>query len=77
MAIKKFQAVEVDWVDSMNTSGWSGYERSDLRCRSVGMLVERTADRVVLSLQMHKKSLSVGHIIEIPASAVKRVKKLK
>ena len=75
MTAKRLPAVEVEWIDSVGTSGWGKYERTDMRCRSVGMLYSRDKDRIVLCL--NQSAYSQGDYMEIPQSAIKRVTRLR
>jgi len=72
---KKKPAVEVEWIDSMGSSGWHELKNADLRCRTVGILYEKKKDRIVIA---QNESVHVyGDYIEIPVSAVKKIRKLK
>ena len=77
MSKKKTIPVCVEWIDSMGCAGWGDYTPSNMNCVSVGFLVEKNKDRVILALN---KSLHVGRhgdYMEIPLCAVKRIRKLK
>ena len=79
MAIKdkhpKTNPVIVRWIDSMKISGWTAYEASGMECTTVGHLVSKTKDRVVIA--MNRSTCGDGDFMEIPLVAVKSVKKLK
>ena len=79
MAIKdkhpKTQPVIVRWIDSMKASGWRDHEDSKMECTSVGHLVKRTKDRVVIA--MNRSHCGDGDYMEIPTCAIKSVKRLK
>ena len=70
--------VRVDWVDSTKSSGWREYEKTDLRCSSVGILVESDPDRVVIALSLSHADSTIryANFLEIPIEAVKKVTKL-
>ena len=46
----KMHPVIVRWVDSMKTNGWTKYEASGMECTSVGHLVAKSKDRVVIEI---------------------------
>lgn len=71
----KYPAVEVEWIDSMKSSGWHDFKKSDMRCRSVGILYDNTKDRIVIA--QNKSSVGFGDYMEIPKAAVTRIRKLK
>lgn len=72
---KEKPAVEVRWIDSMQSSGWHKYEKSDLACRSVGILYEKNKDNVVLA--MNQSAYTHGDYITIPTIAITKIRKLK
>ena len=71
----KARPVIVRWIDSMGQSGWNDPTPSKMECTSVGNLIKRDKESVVLSL--NKSHYGTGDHIEIPAIAVKSVKRLK
>ena len=75
MSKKEYPAVEVEWIDSINSGGWREVPKSDMSCRSVGMLVEKSKDRIILA--QNNSAFCAGHYTEIPRIAVKRIRKLK
>ncbi len=71
----KVKPVVVRWVDSTGISGWSKYTASKMECTTVGHLVEKTKDRVVIAL--NRSQYNDGDYMEIPNVAIKSIKKLK
>lgn len=71
----KVTPVVVRWVDSIGTSGWRSDYDSRLECTSVGHLVEKNKQGVVICL--NKSHYTCGDYIEIPRSSIKSIKKLK
>lgn len=67
--------VVVRWVDSMGCARWEKYSPARLECTSVGHLVTKTKDRVVIC--MTRSCYSTGYYMSIPMCAVKSIKKLK
>lgn len=72
--------VEVEWEDSMSTSGWAPTDKhnelsQDLRCISIGYVIADTKDRVILA-QSQSTHGSAADTISIPRSAVRRVSKV-
>ena len=71
--------VEVHWTDSYTMHGWRGDEQPDgepLECRSVGYLVKRSK-KVVVVCQNVSEQGSTGDWMTIPASCIRRVRRLK
>ena len=71
----KTKPVIVRWIDSMGSSGWRKYEASGMECTSIGHLVEKTKDRVVIC--QNRSHCGDGDFMEIPLVAVKSIKRLK
>jgi len=67
--------VYVEWIDSMGSGGWGIYKPGDMRCVSVGHLVQKTKDRVVIALS--RSAHTDGDHMEIPMFAVKKIRRLK
>ncbi len=67
--------VIVRWTDAMSTSGWCRGEDSDLACTTVGALLDKSTDRVKIAL--NSSAYGPGHVLEIPMSCVKSIKRLK
>jgi hypothetical protein len=85
--MKFLRPVEVYWVDSQSNNGWQGVNgkihdtsKGSLLCRSVGMFVKKTKDRIILaqSVAFENKGYvySMNDTITIPLCAVKEIKKL-
>lgn len=73
---KKLRPVMVEWIDSISASGWGELkEPEDMRCASVGHLIEKSKDRVVICQNM--SMLNPGHHMTIPRVAVTRITRLK
>lgn len=73
--MRNFDKVEIEWLDSSHTSGWlENYPNDDLKCRSVGYLLEKTnkSIRIVQSLAEGQSDA----MLEIPISSVLKYKKL-
>lgn len=77
---KEIRPVRVEWVDSMGTAGWRDYSPADLRCTSVGILVDQNDERVVIANSVAHANQGTGYyhdVLEIPRAAVKRIRRLK
>ena len=73
---QKINPVMVDWIDSIGQSGWGSYDHvTDMRCTSVGHLIKRDKNGIVLAL--NKSAYNHGDYITIPAVAIKKVRRLK
>ncbi len=74
----KVNPVIVDWIDSSQISGWhfqSDIEPPDLRCSSIGHLIDKNDKTVTLALNINGDCY--GQMITIPMFAVKRIRKLR
>jgi hypothetical protein len=71
----KRKIVLVKWVDSIHTGGWGDKPSSNTDCLTVGLLVERTKNHILVS--MSASAYCDAHYIQIPAVSVKSVKTLK
>lgn len=71
---KQNKPVVVEWDDSMSSSGWRDYEKSDMVCYTVGMLHKDEKDRVVIA--QNKSAYGFGDYMEIPKVAIKKIKRL-
>jgi len=85
--MKYLRPVEVVWVDSQSNNGWQGArdkikstKKSSLQCRSVGMFVRKTKDRIILAqsvaIENNRDVYSMHDTITIPICAVKEINKL-
>ena len=73
--LNALKAVRVDWIDSTAQGGWGDYMETDMRCCSIGILIHKDKDVVVLAQNWSNSYL--GEYITIPMVAVKKVKVLK
>lgn len=72
------QLVRVEWVDSAHIrQPWAAKDEtlSPVRCVSVGYVVERTKRKIVLAGDYTNDQH--GRLIAIPATAIRRVKRLR
>lgn len=73
----KLKPVVVEWIDSNSTGGWmSSYEAADLRCQTAGFLMKRDKKSVVICQNISAGGQR-GEFMEIPAVAIRRVRRLK
>lgn len=78
MKTPKENLVKIDWIDSVGTGHWGNNPVSNLNCSTVGHLVEKKKDRVVIAMNKSYCSKdSYGHFMEIPRVAIKKITKLK
>ena len=67
----------VEWVDSCTSRGWDNLDKSGpVLIRSVGIRVHRDANSLVLSTSKSGSGRYVDQIT-IPASAIKKVRRVK
>ena len=87
MQLKKYQKVEIEWIDSSGSSGWRrdkeylGDEKF-IDCKTVGYFIGKTKRtiQVIQSLNVHKNqddSRNVDSMIQIPKVAINKIKLLK
>ena len=83
---RKLPIVEVEWTDSAATKGWSrdpkqftgpGVCGGVSHCRTVGYLLERNSNQVVVVQNQADDTESLGEGMAIPTSCVKRIKRLR
>lgn len=87
--IKRWTLVEIEWVDSCHTSGWTtveGYDWKDhadsLHNKTTGYVAHRDKETIAV-VQSHQDKWTHGHprtmdaIMMIPLCAVKRMTVLK
>lgn len=68
--------VLVEWIDSIGVSGWHHvHEKSNMNCVSVGHLIKKDTDRIIICL--NKNDQQHGELMEIPKVAIKKIRKLK
>jgi hypothetical protein len=76
----RLKAVEVDWIDSGERSGWGSAQThrgsGPIQCRTAGYLLKRDKQTIVIVLNTNAEG-QVGESITIPASCVKKVRRLK
>ena len=79
--VKKNKLVEVEWQDSCVYRGWQYTEQAKVsvpsQCRSVGYMLEKDGDRIVLALSMDDDGDSVADVMCIPMATVKKVRNVK
>jgi hypothetical protein len=70
-------AVRVTWLDSVMSPGWVNESPlgDNMEHESVGYLVAKTKDRIVLA--QSRGAYSIGQHLTIPRCAVKSIKRLK
>ena len=70
----------VEWIDSCSGSQWTDIDRvrtwKATTVTSVGFLIEKTSEKVVLSLNYDSPNNNVADSIVIPRSAVKKIRRL-
>jgi len=68
----------VQWEDSAGTHGWQLHrdgQYGTVMCHSVGWMVEKSKNRVVMALNWNEGQ--IGEIMTIPKSAVRKMKRLR
>jgi hypothetical protein len=82
MTQRKYPLVEIEWTDSCSSNGWGTPERhmskyTISRCRSVGYLIERNAKHVIVSQSLSDDTGNAAEVLAVPASCIKRLRRLK
>lgn len=72
----KVNPVIVKWVDAISAPGWRDYEKANIECISIGHLVSKDKDMIVIC-QNRSAEGGGGDFMSIPIVAIKSVKKLK
>lgn len=83
--MKKWQIIEIDWLDSCALGGWSRdnltYELKDLEHKTVGYFIKET-DYSISVVQSRKNKVqeentSIHSLMEIPKVAITKIKVIK
>lgn len=74
--------VEIDWVDSAAAGGqWecldTARDMSLASCHSVGYIVTKTKDRVVIAQNLGRSWQSVMNVTVIPRGCIKSIRVIK
>lgn len=76
--------VEIEWLDTMSTSGWQTKDDrlrqtkiEDMDHRSIGYLLKRGPEYVVVAQSVGEQHDNVGDTLMIPRQAVKKVTVLR
>ena len=81
---KKWDIIEITWVDSCSMSGWQkdhfDYAKKDLEFKTVGYFLKENPHSIVVvqSVQRIQKpeGTSVNSLMEIPKVAIEKMRKL-
>ena len=81
MPLKKYQLVEVEWMDSCTDRGWHSREEylktiAVDRCRTAGYLLKSSRTSLTVVQSQSDLTGNLTDSITIPRSAVKSVRKL-
>ena len=82
MAAKGPRFVYVEWIDSTRSDGWTDKDdvadlanaKHGLHCLSVGLLIEETANRIVVASSQDAARNALSPVA-IPRAAITRIKK--
>lgn len=83
--LKKWQIIEIDWLDSCHLSGWTRddltYELKDLEHKTAGYFLKETkySINVVQSrkAEVKEKGTTIDALMEIPKVAITNVRLIK
>ena len=80
MSSRATKIVRVEWVDSTRNGGWhrpsEARDDRDLRCSSVGILVDNTKDEVTVAPNVSWQDGRVNHVCDtmtIPRVAIRKI----
>lgn len=77
MNMKRCPMVEVEWIDSVASGGWRKIEdyetREPTNCVSVGYLVSKTRERIVLLQNLNPENGDASDSMTIPRACVKKI----
>lgn len=80
--MKKFQIIEIQWLDSLSLSGWQkidGIEPSSLpmmKHRTLGYYLDENKRSIVVFQSCRDDNKYVDGIFEIPKGCILKIKKL-
>lgn len=81
--IKKWQLLEIEWVDSSHTSGWKNSKEHEgepvIDYRTVGYLLQETKRTITVTQSIcdylqEDSSRMIDAIMDIPKVAIKKIK---
>lgn len=78
--IKKYQIIEIDWYDSMHTSGWTKESdieltlEQDVLHKTVGYFIKQNKVTLLVVQSRNNKHTYVDAIMEIPLKSIVRIK---
>ena len=75
----KLKIMHVEWVDASGAAGWiNKYTPVDLRCFTVGFLVTKEKDKIILAMnKSFVTDKSFGDYIEIPRVSITKMTVIK
>jgi hypothetical protein len=82
MSLERSPIVYVEWIDSSRSDGWAdrkeigvlAHGKDELLCWSVGLLIEESDDRIVISTSENPAHDAISPLA-IPRCAITRIKK--
>jgi hypothetical protein len=71
-------SLRVTWLDSYGAPSWGNRNAPlpGLTCTSVGMLMERLSDRLILMLSEHEDGAAVQHCLHLPVRAIVSIERV-
>ena len=70
--------VLVEWIDSMQSSGWHDHKIGNMNCITIGHYHSEYSDRIVIAMNRSLEGeVAYGSFMEIPKCSIKKVTKLK
>jgi hypothetical protein len=80
--IKKWQIIEIDWLDSCHLAGWTrdefDWDLKDLEHKTVGYFIKETKYSIAViqsrKAEVKEKGTSVDALMEIPKVAVTKIR---
>ena len=72
------RCVEIEFTDACTSGGWMALERQRKEtgtslCRSIGFLVDATADHVTVAQSISQTTENVSDTMSIPRAAIRRM----
>ena len=78
--MKTIRPVKVKWTDSIHGAGWNDHRAASTsrptKITTVGYLLERDKDRVVVAQSVSDDTEELGNLLTIPRAAVRSIKRL-
>ena len=81
--MNKFQIIEITWLDSLHTSGWTKEDAAEMsplnqmKQQSIGYFLRENKRAILIVQSKRDDGYYVDAIMEIPKVSISKIKRLK